>query len=315
MVAIVYPSTLPAPSGWNGTPFERRAASPLPGNTQLRGRWRDALQDIDARWFFTAPEMAIWVAWYEQTLLNGMLWFAATVPGSGGFILRVLKYRTSTVKRTLLGNGVFEVTARMQQRGISAAPQADPLPTYLFRDTFTGTIGTSLVSHAPEAKPSGFAWGTTDLVLSGAGSIDGFTGGSITSDVSVAAGFSTTLPAVFNLQITAYRPATGVSESEYFIVGEDGSGTETFVKLFAQDLGVQARVYCAGTLKSYAVIGSLHTVRLRVNGDGTASSYVDGVFQETFACDTPAAVITHMKVRVDYEPGAIGSISEVSIFH
>lgn len=123
MVAIVYPSTLPGLSGWGGTPFERRAISPLPGNTQLRGRWRDALQEIDARWFFNATEMAIWVAWYEQTLLNGMLWFAATVPGAGGFVSRVLKYRTSTVKRTLLGNGVFEVTARLQQRGISAVPR------------------------------------------------------------------------------------------------------------------------------------------------------------------------------------------------
>lgn len=314
MAAITYPSTLPGPSGWGGTPFERRAVSPLPGNTQLRGRWRDALQDIDARWFFTAPEMAIWVAWYEQTLRKGMLWFAATVPGSGGFISRVLKYRTNTVKRTLLGNGVFEVTARLQQRGISAAPQADPLPTYLFRDTFTGTIGTALGSHGPDVAPSGFSWGTSDLELSGAGSIDGFTGIAITSDIATAGGFSVTLPAAFSLQMTATRPLTNVSEAEAFTVGVAGSGNESYVMLSSESSVRLAIFYAAGTPKSYSVSGATHTLRLTLHGDGTASAYVDGVLQETFACGTSANPVAEAAVRVDYEPGAVGSIDEVSIF-
>lgn len=122
MTAVVYPPTLPAPSLWGGQPFDRAARSPLPGNTQLRGRSRDALQDVDAAWVYSAAEMAAWVAWYDGTLLKGMRWFAMVAPGASGFVGRVLKFRTNTVRRELLGNGNFRVSAKMQQRGISQPP-------------------------------------------------------------------------------------------------------------------------------------------------------------------------------------------------
>ena len=123
MPALVYPLTLPAPSQWQGVPRERRAASSSPGNTQMRNRSRDALHDIDAQWFYTSAEMTIWRAWYEATLLDGVLWFAATVPGAGGWVSRVVKFRTKTLKLEYVGNGVYRVSAQVQQRGISEPPQ------------------------------------------------------------------------------------------------------------------------------------------------------------------------------------------------
>lgn len=122
MPASAYPSTLPAPAVWNGEPFDRAARSPLPGNRQLRSRSRDAMQEIEAAWLYSAAEMAAWVAWYDDALLAGMRWFSIRAPGRGGWTERACKFRTNSVRRELLGAGLFRVSARLQQRGISAAP-------------------------------------------------------------------------------------------------------------------------------------------------------------------------------------------------
>lgn len=137
MAAIVYPLTLPGPSQWLGSGRERRALSSLPGNTQLRNRTRDALNDIDAGWMYDSAQMVIWRAWYEATLLNGQLWFAATAPGVGGFVTRVVKFRTKTLKLELLGNGVYRVNAQLQQRGISAVPDS----RFCVVENFSGGLG------------------------------------------------------------------------------------------------------------------------------------------------------------------------------
>lgn len=147
MAAVVYPTTLPAPSLWGGVARERRALSGPPGNTQLRNRTRDALNDIDSGWMYTSAEMAIWRAWYEDTLLDGMRWFAITVPGAGGWIQRVAKFRTKTLRAEYLGSGVYRVSAQMQQRGTSAAPQVIDVPwagiartdTWLYKSVARGS--------------------------------------------------------------------------------------------------------------------------------------------------------------------------------
>lgn len=122
MAAIAYPSTLPAPSLWGGQPFDRVARSPLPGNTQLRGRSRDAMQDIDAAWVYAAQEMTTWRAWFECELMDGTRFFSLASPGAGGWIDRAFKFRSNSLRRDPLGNGYFRISAKLQQRGMSAPP-------------------------------------------------------------------------------------------------------------------------------------------------------------------------------------------------
>jgi hypothetical protein len=129
MSAVAYPTSLPGPSRWAAVPLERRAVSSLPGATALRGRSRDAVHDIEAEWRYSATEMATWRVWYEDSLLDGQRWFAATAPGAGGWLGRVLRYRPRTLRREALGNGNFRVSAQLQQRSaLAVAPSVVDLP-------------------------------------------------------------------------------------------------------------------------------------------------------------------------------------------
>jgi hypothetical protein len=119
---IVYPASLPAPQRWIGVPRERRALSAQPGNTQLRGRSRDLLQDIDAQWIYEPEQMEVWRAWFDDTLIKGQRWFALTILGAGGWISRTVRFRTGSVRREHVSHGVFRVSARLEQRGRSAPP-------------------------------------------------------------------------------------------------------------------------------------------------------------------------------------------------
>jgi hypothetical protein len=128
MTAIVYPVGLPAPTQWTATPRERRASSALPGNTQLRGRSRDQITDVEASWIYSPDEMGEWRTWYEDTLLYGMRWFAIEAPGAGGWIDRVCRFRTGTVRREFLARGYFRVSARLEQRWRSLLPETISQP-------------------------------------------------------------------------------------------------------------------------------------------------------------------------------------------
>jgi hypothetical protein len=123
MTAIVYPASLPGPSAWVAQGPDRRALSSLPGNAVHRPRWRDRIATVEAQWHYSATEMAAWRAWYEDDLLDGQIWFAASAPGVGGFAERVLRYRTSSLRREALGNGVYRVSATLEQRGRGVAPR------------------------------------------------------------------------------------------------------------------------------------------------------------------------------------------------
>jgi hypothetical protein len=122
MTAVVYPASLPGPSSWVVQGPDRRASSSLPGNAAHRARWRDRIVNVEAQWLYAADEMATWRAWYEDVLLYGQRRFAATVPGAGGFVERVLRHRTSSVRREALGNGTYRVSATLEQRGRAVAP-------------------------------------------------------------------------------------------------------------------------------------------------------------------------------------------------
>jgi hypothetical protein len=161
MTAIVYPPTLPGPSGgWDGEPIERRAVSALPSSAVApRGRSRDRIEDIAAQWIYSPEEMAVWRAWYEDTLLDGCRWFAKEAPGVGGWVDRVLRFRTATVRREHLGAGIFRVSAQLQQRGRSALPMIEPLPT--------GFIG--ITEGATDGEDGGGAVEPPDDVVAGDG--------------------------------------------------------------------------------------------------------------------------------------------------
>lgn len=124
MPELQYPAVLPGPSAWATAGPDRRAGSSLPGNSAQRARWRDRVRDVDAQWIYTAEEMAVWVAWFDETLLKGQRLFTASVPGDGGLQDRALRYRVSSVRREALARGNYRVSARLQERGLSAAPNA-----------------------------------------------------------------------------------------------------------------------------------------------------------------------------------------------
>jgi hypothetical protein len=124
MTAIVYPAGLPRMQLWPAVSRERRAVSGGEGiKAAPRARSRDRIADIDAQWFYKPVHMAAWSAWYEDVLLNGTRWFAINAPGPGGWMQRVCRYRTATVRREALPGGHWRVTAQLEQRGRSALPQ------------------------------------------------------------------------------------------------------------------------------------------------------------------------------------------------
>jgi hypothetical protein len=130
MTAVAYPSTLPLPQVWAAQGPDRRATSSLPGNTAHRARWRDRVADIEVRWAYTAAQMATWRAWYEDTLLDGQLWFAMRSAGEGGLDDRVFRFRPGSLRRELMGGGVFRVSATLQQRGLGVPPIEVAPPPY-----------------------------------------------------------------------------------------------------------------------------------------------------------------------------------------
>lgn len=146
MATVVYPTSLPQPSRWEVKSPERAGPSTLPGNTQLRNRWRDAVDNVMAEWMYDSAQMTAWDEWYREILLNGQLWTGMIAPGRGGWINRVVRYRTKTLKKQYLGNGVFIVSAEMLQRGVSAAPQSyTSVPLTVNLDGITNAGATSAV--------------------------------------------------------------------------------------------------------------------------------------------------------------------------
>jgi hypothetical protein len=122
MTGAAYPPALPVPAGYPFVPRERRAVSPQPGLTQHRTRAREQIVDVKGvRWVYSPAQMAAWRAWYEDTLLNGQLWFAVSLPGDGGWRTRVARYVSGTV-RDSEGAGFFTVTADLEVNGSRVPP-------------------------------------------------------------------------------------------------------------------------------------------------------------------------------------------------
>lgn len=124
MPALAYPSSLPGPMPGNFTPRQRRRVSPIDGPPQQRAHQRDgAGLQSEYTYVYTPAEMAVWRAWYRDTLLQGRRWFAHNLPGRAGMVPRVVRYRD--VQQQLLGAGIYRVSAGFEQRGRSLLPETD----------------------------------------------------------------------------------------------------------------------------------------------------------------------------------------------
>ncbi len=125
MPLVVYPATLPPPSaGWTAVLRDRAARSSIPGMPQARRRWRDQVVDVTAgSWVYSGAEMATWREWFSNTLVDGQLWFAAELPGAGGWLDRVLRYRPASLRVQPLGAGHCRVSAQLEVRGRSEPPR------------------------------------------------------------------------------------------------------------------------------------------------------------------------------------------------
>jgi hypothetical protein len=132
MPLIEYPAGLPSPQApLRLVPAPRRAASSIEGKVNVRNRQRDfAGGRYEAQWLYTPEQMATWRAWYEDTLLYGQLWFAATLPLDGGMAIRVVKY-VGEERREHLARGIYRVTRSLEVRGASALPRISETPETL----------------------------------------------------------------------------------------------------------------------------------------------------------------------------------------
>lgn len=127
MSALLYPASLPCPMPGSFTPRQRRAASSIDGPLQQRARQRDAAgMTSQYTYVYTPAQMAVWLAWYRETLLSGRRWFAADLPGRDGMVQRIVRY--TSVRQQLLGAGIYRVEATFEQRGASMDVSASQGP-------------------------------------------------------------------------------------------------------------------------------------------------------------------------------------------
>jgi hypothetical protein len=129
VVWVNYPSSLPGPQPGSFSPPARLAASSLDGPLQLRARHRDmAGKRSRYTYTYTAEQMDLWRSWFGGALLHGRRWFRAALPGNGGLVVREARY--VSVQESLLGAGVYRVTAELEERGAYALVEPltpDPL--------------------------------------------------------------------------------------------------------------------------------------------------------------------------------------------
>lgn len=121
MPAIAYPDTLPGPLPGSMNPRPRRAASAIEGPLLQRARQRDFAGALSRYAFiYTPAQMATWLEWFRDVLLQGRRWFAIALPGAGGLVNRVARYHE--VQQEHLGAGIYRVNATFEQRGAAVEP-------------------------------------------------------------------------------------------------------------------------------------------------------------------------------------------------
>jgi hypothetical protein len=312
MPAVVYPTSLPPPSvPWAVLLRERAARSSLAGDPQARRRWRDAIADVtSATWHYSAAEMAVWREWWHDTLADGQLWFAKEAPGPGGWVDRVMRFRPASVRVQSLGNGVCRVTAQLEVRGRSAPPRTSDV---LFYDSFTGEAGTLMADRAPDIYPAGFVYAPLQngpgMRLDGDGNAmsvgnDSYWHSGNELDVPLPRPWSMTLVATpyFDVADEAAKFRVIASETDY-----------AELIMLSSALGTPAMQFeNAFIARAYPCSQAEHTLRVVFNDDDTATSFLDGVEQETFACEAPA-IAADFRVDVSADPFGTCLINSVLV--
>jgi hypothetical protein len=122
MTLIAFPLSLPAIRPGSFRARSRLASGDLPGPVALRRRFEDAAgSEFNVSWSFTPAQMTVFRAWYEDTLLDGELWFAVSLPGRGGFSTRIARFMEMEQQR--IDAGQYNIQATLELRGRAALVQ------------------------------------------------------------------------------------------------------------------------------------------------------------------------------------------------
>jgi hypothetical protein len=137
MTAIVYPSTLPGPSAAGIQAAERRLLSAEPFEARNGQRDRLATQQVTLP-PFTAAEAATFRAWFDDTLIFGGAWFAATWPLPAGFMSGVRRWIGQPSWKVV--NGFWQVSGPCEVRGRGMPPVLPQVPAIWDAGTSDGGI-------------------------------------------------------------------------------------------------------------------------------------------------------------------------------
>lgn len=296
MPAIVYPSDLPCPQGAPIQLTERRLLSSDGGLYQARTVQRDrhAIQQITFPPFSPA-QAATFRTWWEDTLVLGGNWFAATWPMPAGYSSVVRRF-LAPPKWEHLAGGFWRVSAECEVRGVGLPPDGNRPDGN--RDAYwdsvvllarlnglnNGTVFTDLTGRHTLTAASN-AKTTTGLSLFGETTALALASG--TADfVSVTGNIGdfdfTGVPVTFEMFGAIDATVTGLMGTGY-TPQPSGYGWEwTLQSLttisFLQHLSAGLRGFQA-TLSPGAVNGSFSHVAFTFNGSSAGWFHCDGVYQ------------------------------------
>lgn len=144
MPYIAYPTTIPGPTAFECAPRDRRMLSENEeGEQKVRRRETDFHGASQLQWEFTREQGAIFNTWGRTTLKNWTWRFAVTLPGYGGFVQHVARFKKPP-KWSHIGysdetKGYWVVTAEIEIYGLALPPQTQELdPLTLLQSYFTG---------------------------------------------------------------------------------------------------------------------------------------------------------------------------------
>ena len=132
MIYVVYPTTIPGPTAFECAPRDRRMLSENEeGEQKVRRRETDFHGASQLQWEFTREQGAIFNTWGRTTLKNWTWRFAVTLPGYGGFVQHVARFKKPP-KWSHIGysdetKGYWVVTAEIEIYGLALPPaEGDP---------------------------------------------------------------------------------------------------------------------------------------------------------------------------------------------
>lgn len=177
MTAVVYPVDLPAPQVAPIQSSERRLLSADGGLYQARNVQRDrhAIQQITFP-PFSPVQAAAFRTWWEDTLVFGGSWFAATWPLPQGWIEGVRRWIAPPTWAFVSSadGGRWRVSAPCEVRGVGLAPQTPeppPPPSPLVRWLQRGSVNFSDASIYDLVPTVGQAVVNSAVTLNGADTI------------------------------------------------------------------------------------------------------------------------------------------------